>query len=1522
MRLIRQKPNDEAAGRRRCVRTGRTVLVVVLAGLAAGAAGRAWAQAQADPAASEDPQAPVAAMTATDSEAQALIDRARQLLANGDHRLAVGLLQGAIDRHGQHLIVDSDGLYVPTRTEVERVMADWHTRDRGLLGFYRLKADAEASRLIGPEPSAARDVDALRQVVERYFLSSYGDEAAFGLACLMIDRGRFAEATDLLEHVLHDYPDPTMDRSALLARLALSAARAGDRHRASRSLAALQTAADTDKNRLAEVRREVALMAQRLEAQPAASWTMAFGGPQRDGLMPGEARPASQSTSVWAPVWQRDVPRALALYADTQAKAQTMDGGPRRDGAALIGRAMAVCRWRANNWRPSDRLLWVGDRLFVRSGDGLAALQPTDDELLWEARLSNGRTDRVKAVHAIYARWLRGFRGTFPATPLEMALFGDRTQPLLAYDDGRVYALAPNHEVLPIRDVRGQVALAEDINHRNLRYAANRLVAFDATSGRQVWTKAVPSRHGSIHKGTDRRTRICSAPMRVGDHLLVAVADHNELALVALAREDGEDQWRQYLCSSPQGVGSAWAPVRMVRDGVRVYIATGHGLVMAVDGQSGDIRWANTYPRPKPPDSDSNIRYGDLASVIEPTPWEENAIFVSGDTLIVVAANQRQIQRFDRRTGKRLDPLDPGPGDAMRNPGYVLGMREGRIIVGGSTHLLSVDTATGKLAWASAALAATGRAALSRDAIYVPCGDRIVRLDPDSGKQVATAAITSDLGDPTGNLYSDGQHLFSVGAARITALNDGQRLASALDAQIKAGDPSALLRRARIHEQLGKPAMARADLRVAVESAEDDSTRDAARSLLVENLLTAVQSRPDDARAEALLDELAERAAGTRWAPTVDWIRADWLVARGRLLDAARIYVDLGLGEQTHLALPDFGEPTWQMRSDQLAHRRLAALAQRADAKELRQWLAQQADQALAGVTPQTPAAQLRRLAETYRGTDAGIAALRRLGDRAADPDAGHFGPSEGALRAVMRGERSDLTSATAAMVLADVQAARGWPRDARETWREAIGRHGTVRVPDGQKASPLAQIAREPLARLDTRIKVEPDPGRLLAPPYRIVPVTDSRDDHVLVLSGTDFGERTEYLRSQAMVYSPDKHRLTRHDPTRRFKQTGSVALPEDAGKSGGRIRYTQLLAGGLSGNVLVLLTEAKTLGVDLVDMKILWQRDADRSFAFDTLDQRTTRRGIISPDAIGHGVWAAVQTGASGLANVVSVHDVLSGEPLWRREVGDSVIQGVVVAGDRVIIVADVNGHRHLVCDRRTGRVLREVTLDTFTPYAHSRVTARGAIYHHGRNVHFVPYDEQREPWSIRHGESNPLFNLCLVNDHLAALTIHERPHELIDLRTGKSVWTTPARINKRILDVHLDEQKGVAYFRTGYHRGDRLVELDLRSGETLRRIDYDKGYTREMPLAHVAGSGPLVPRWVRSERDRSMYTLHLYDRATGKRIRRPPGPTVKIDHLRGLPIIRGGALIAASRDGVRAVVNQDALTRDDAPGPQPDE
>ena len=158
----------------------------------------------------------------TDTEANDLLARAEHFAGQGRYDLAGKLWQTVIDSSNDLMFTRDEWVektleheyqrYRSVSRDIEATIANLPREGRE---GYRVKADAEA-KLIMERPGNNDSEAALAEVVRRYFISSLGDDAAFELACLKLDRYEFLPAIRLLDKIINDYPSPSVDKDLVL----------------------------------------------------------------------------------------------------------------------------------------------------------------------------------------------------------------------------------------------------------------------------------------------------------------------------------------------------------------------------------------------------------------------------------------------------------------------------------------------------------------------------------------------------------------------------------------------------------------------------------------------------------------------------------------------------------------------------------------------------------------------------------------------------------------------------------------------------------------------------------------------------------------------------------------------------------------------------------------------------------------------------------------------------------------------------------------------------------------------------------------------------------------------------------------------------------------------------------------------------------------------------------------------------------------------------------------------------------
>jgi hypothetical protein len=159
----------------------------------------------------------------TDPELESQMRRAAKFAEDREYGYAATVWQYVLDKSGDTLTTRDGRTYTSLAEEVERTLAKLPPEG---LRVYRITADGEAKAILA---NAENQEEALSEVVRRYFVSSYGDDAAYQLGCLALDRYDFIGASRMFTKVLQLHPDPSVPESDLLLRLAVASARVGDK---------------------------------------------------------------------------------------------------------------------------------------------------------------------------------------------------------------------------------------------------------------------------------------------------------------------------------------------------------------------------------------------------------------------------------------------------------------------------------------------------------------------------------------------------------------------------------------------------------------------------------------------------------------------------------------------------------------------------------------------------------------------------------------------------------------------------------------------------------------------------------------------------------------------------------------------------------------------------------------------------------------------------------------------------------------------------------------------------------------------------------------------------------------------------------------------------------------------------------------------------------------------------------------------------------------------------------------------
>ena len=629
---------------------------------------------------------------------------------------AFAALAKVSDAAGDRLVAGPDGLAVPVPVKVRRELLSLPPDGREA---YRLFNDPKAQQLFkqatatppGAGEAAVDDVPLLRQLVDQYFVTAVGDQAADRLGDALFEAGDFAGAEACWRLVVDEYPDTTLSTPLLQVKRAVALADAGQ-------------AAAFEQVRAA-VHDRYAGQAVHLGGRDADAAAYVDGLAVRGGRSPTTA-PADAPLALPASdeaAWQ--VP-LLDESTAKQVESRLMNFGWGRLAGEILAAVPPVAADAKRVY-----VTWYGATLAVDVRTG---------KLLW----------RTASPSAVAEGLLSGMmQGNAPSV------------------GGSGIALAGPDRVLVV----GPAAAAAANNGRRGRVVVNgviqnpggtpSLTCLAADTGRAVWTTSVGPMSAMTFVG----------PPLVGQggdkgcvYAVATDGPKGEYALLSVGLADGVMRAKVML-GTPQFPTDPYRgqplprPPALLARGGRVLVLTNDGAVLCVDPAGGRLDWAFTFP--PQPDAMGNVYYNYAAP---PPPDAPGAMAVAGSTLVVKECGSTTMYGIDL-SGPSISwhrPVDAASGLAA-----VAG--DDLVMVGPSVD--AIDGATRAMRWSTVVSVAAGdvAAVLAGGHVYAfgrrGVSDTALADGSDGGRTFRGA----DRDAAGGKLLRVGGKLITVSAGAVTA---------------------------------------------------------------------------------------------------------------------------------------------------------------------------------------------------------------------------------------------------------------------------------------------------------------------------------------------------------------------------------------------------------------------------------------------------------------------------------------------------------------------------------------------------------------------------------------------------------------------------------------------------------------------------------------------------------------------------------------------------------------------------------
>ena len=562
---------------------------------------------------STDEPPPAAALLKTDPELEYRLGRADELAAMGEYVLVIPLWQEALDASRDVMFSRDDQLYRPIGLEIEHTICSLPPQ---ALRAYRLSADGEVAAMLAEVSDPQAREAALMQIVQRFFLSTKGDDAAYELGCRALDRCDFIYATHLFNRILEDYPDSDLDPAVVYLRLAVAQVELGARSDAADSLKQFRTL----RPEAAESALVLAIAAQidevpevfMAQSEPG-TWHHRLGTLTGDGTQ--SALPPGMDEGELVELWHHDF--RTGSQVSTALEQSTAGLEPFRGlqdmPHARLPRGGSEAQWEAySQWvrhredsqysvnqpfpitgHPNAQLLFDQGRMYFKTPVGLVCADAHTGRVLWQGLESSFAIDLNTELY----NWLRSRGGSGTSTPSEsLNLYGDRINQSMAISNGEIFTIEGDSDKhrLSVNEYQGFEMLQSGVPRT--RY--NFLTAYEAHSGKVLWRypggrefyreDAADSEREHTEDGSGfYELGFMGPPAPLGRLVLAPVQKAGDLWLYALDRRDGTLVWRTFLCEELPSASDPWAPVGIAVQGGEVYVSTGCSAVMALDSRTG-----------------------------------------------------------------------------------------------------------------------------------------------------------------------------------------------------------------------------------------------------------------------------------------------------------------------------------------------------------------------------------------------------------------------------------------------------------------------------------------------------------------------------------------------------------------------------------------------------------------------------------------------------------------------------------------------------------------------------------------------------------------------------------------------------------------------------------------------------------------------------------------------------------------------------------------------------------------------
>lgn len=426
----------------------------------------------AEPASTNDYPPAANAVCEPDSEVNNWTIRAAQALRAGQSDAALQWFQRLLQADPAAMVSTDGTSYRPVRKVVADMIRALPEHD---LAALRLRVEGPQGR--PGRPPLPTDLALLESRYRAEYPGIRTPDTGLRLAGLYLDQERFQDA----RRVLIDLLDEGAPAGAeLLSRLIVACTRVGDTKRSAWAWEELRKKGQADRwpGLKAELRTEAA------ETKASNAWTMAYGGPLREGVPAGNG-PNLADGELLAMRWR------LNLGPGVIRGLRTADSATNLPQQLSIGRAYAVARMSEGNRRSSDDIVFAGNGAWFNALNEFVLIDLDSGRAIRRTpHVLDLPQDTGSGVTIVMANWNVGvFRGGRGGTgqAADAWLFDNRLGRAAALIAGRVYVVEDNIRASLDQNTRQANVRVGNAWAMRPQPCGNALAAYDGATGKLLW---------------------------------------------------------------------------------------------------------------------------------------------------------------------------------------------------------------------------------------------------------------------------------------------------------------------------------------------------------------------------------------------------------------------------------------------------------------------------------------------------------------------------------------------------------------------------------------------------------------------------------------------------------------------------------------------------------------------------------------------------------------------------------------------------------------------------------------------------------------------------------------------------------------------------------------------------------------------------------------------------------------------------------------------------------------------------